>query len=139
MSWKKVLTGCFSLTTLMVYQNSYALSGSQTNVYKISSQGSQPNIVIDKTQTVKIAYGWEDKVYYSFSGNQGKSFSKPEVVGKIKELQLAMTRSVQIAAGEKSTLIAATTKNGDIFSFHKTNKAWSESVKINDIPGVNTN
>lgn len=137
MIFKKIfLTGCFSLIALLVYQNSYAVSGSQTNFYKISSQGSQPNIVIDKNQTVKISYGWEDKVYYSFSGNQGKTFSKPEIVGEIKDLQLAMTRSVQIATNEKSTLIAATTKNGDIFSFHKTNKAWSESVKINDISGV---
>jgi hypothetical protein len=133
----KILTGCLPLIAFLVLNNTNLVFGSPGADVKLSPEGSQPNIIIDNNQTVKITYGWEDKVYFSFSNNQGKTFTKPEVVGEIKDLQLAMTRSVQIAAGEKSTLIAATTKQGEIFSFHKENgKGWSGPVKINDMPGV---
>jgi hypothetical protein len=140
MKLKKTFTlGISALAlTFMLQENINKAFANQPGSIRLSSEGTQPSIIIDKSQTVKIAYGSGDKVFFSTSSNHGKSFTPPKPVGQLKDLQLAMTRGVQIASVNDSSVIAATDKHGNVFAWASSNhdKTWGKPVKINDIAGV---
>lgn len=103
----------------------------QTNL----ASGEQPQISVDSKGIVHLVFGEKERIYYSTSNNKGISFSKPVLVGEVKEMHLGMTRGPQVATSKDYSIITAMDKKGNIQSFrlsHKTNK-WDKIKNVNDV------
>lgn len=103
----------------------------QTNL----ASGEQPQISVDSKGIVHLIFGEKDRIYYSTSDNQGISFSKPVLVGEVKEMHLGGTRGPQLATSKDYTIVTAMDKKGNIHSFrlsHKTKK-WNKIKNVNDV------
>jgi hypothetical protein len=99
------------------------------------ANGEQPQISIDSKGIVHLVFGEKDNIYYSTSNDKGVSFSKPVLIGEVKEMHLGMTRGPQLATSKDYSIVTAMDKKGNIHSFrllHKTNK-WEKIKNVNDV------
>jgi len=99
--------------------------------------GDQPQVSQDKDNVVRLVYGESDKIYYSFSTNNGKTFSQPALVGEIEGMHLGMTRGPQLATSKDYSLVTAMDKKGNIHAYrlsHKKGK-WEKIANVNDSEG----
>ena len=103
----------------------------------IIGSGQMPNVVKDNKDNIHIVYGSGDSIMYSFSSNNGKAFSSPELISVLPELAASHTRGPQIAATTEGLVVTACNSLGNIFSYTKdeTNK-WSQTAKVNDVDTV---
>ena len=100
--------------------------------------GRQPQVSVDPAGIVRIVYGHENKIYCATSSDQGKSFSKPQLVGQIDGLYLGMAMGPQIASSANFSKVTAIDKKGNIHSFsleHNTAE-WVKIAAVNDVAGV---
>jgi hypothetical protein len=96
--------------------------------------GEQPQITIDAKGLIRLVYGEKDKIFYSTSKDNGKTFGTPQLVGQVSEMHLGMTRGPQLATSKDFSIVTAMDKNGNIHSFrlnHKSGK-WEKTNNIND-------
>ena len=100
-------------------------------------QGEQPQITIDQSGAIRLAYGNDDQIYYTTSTDEGETFSEPVVVGEVKEMHLGMTRGPQLASSRDYSVVTAMDKNGNIHSFRLTHKTgtWEKTGNVNDLDG----
>jgi hypothetical protein len=101
------------------------------------AHGDQPQITVDKNGIIRIVYGEGDKIYYSFSTDNGKKFSLPTLVGEIEGMHLGMTRGPQLATSRDFSLVTVIDKKGNIHAFrisHK-NGQWEKISDVNDHDG----
>lgn len=101
------------------------------------ASGEQPQVSIDNTGLIRLVYGNADKIYLSTSQDNGKTFSKPSLVGEVKEMHLGMARGPQLASSKDFSVVTAMDKTGNIHSFkqsHKTGK-WEKIQNVNDQSG----
>ena len=98
--------------------------------------GLQPQISLDKSGNIRVAYGRGDSIFCLTSRRTGEHFSEPVFVGQIKGMHLGMTRGPQIASSANYSIITAIDKPGNIHFFRLThaNSKWEYKGKINDIP-----
>jgi hypothetical protein len=107
-----------------------------TTLYPIGN-GQMPNASKDIRGNLHIVFGSGDSILYSFSGNQGKTFSQPELVALLPNLFASAMRGPQIASTSNGLIIIASTKNGDIFSFAKPDEEiWQSAARVNDVDTV---
>jgi hypothetical protein len=109
-----------------------AFTGKDNNTI---AAGKQPQLAVDPKGKIRIVYGLEDQIFCATSDDNGRTFSKPDLVGKVDKMHLGMTRGPQLASSAHYTLVTAMDKEGNIHSFqlnHATGK-WSEGKIINDI------
>ena len=100
-------------------------------------QGEQPQITIDQSGAIRLAYGNDDQIYYTTSTDEGETFSEPVVVGEVKEMHLGMTRGPQLASSRDYSVVTAMDKKGNIHSFRLTHKTgtWEKTGNVNDLDG----
>lgn len=101
----------------------------------ILAPGEQPQITVDNKELVRLVFGDKDKIFYSVSNDNGRTFSIPVLIGEVKEMHLGMTRGPQLASSKDYSIVTAMDKKGNIHSFqlnHKSNK-WAEIANINDV------
>ena len=100
----------------------------------ISSIGREP-AVAKRNNTIGVAFGDKELIYYSESKDDGKSFSEPELVGELKGLMLGYSSGPQIAITEGNIVITASSRSGNLFSWSKEKKAiaWEGPFRVNDI------
>lgn len=111
-----------------------ALNISCTNS-SIIDTGQQPQVTMDYSGIIRVIYGQDDYIFCASSTDNGKSFLEIQVVGKVKDMHLGMTRGPQVASSKDYTLVSAIDKDGTIHSFqldHVSNK-WKRTSTINDI------
>jgi hypothetical protein len=99
--------------------------------------GMEPEITVTADGVIRIIYGFENTIYYSYSNN-GKTFSKPSIIASVKDMHLGMERGPQLASSKGISLVTAIDKSGTIHSFkldHKTN-VWTEIEHVNDLPEI---
>lgn len=110
-----------------------SLKGSDT----VIAQGQMPNLVKDGANDLHLVYGTGDSIMYSYSTDDGMSFSEPSLVSALPLLAASHTRGPQIAATDKGLLVTACNNSGNIYSFVKeaTGK-WSQTARVNDIDTV---
>jgi hypothetical protein len=99
--------------------------------------GQQPNVAVDGKGIVRMVYGNVDKIYCLTSSDNGKSFSKPVLIGQIPGMHLGHTRGPQIASSQNYSMITAIDKEGSIHSYilKHANKVWKKSDNVNDQVG----
>ncbi|TDE09200.1 exo-alpha-sialidase [Dyadobacter psychrotolerans] len=100
--------------------------------------GSQPEIAVDADGVIRIVYGIkngkERDLYYVASNDEGKSYSKPFLIGNFSQMGLGMGRGPQLTATRDYTVVTVGDHNGNLFAVNlskKTNQ-WSAPVKVND-------
>ena len=84
-----------------------------------------------------MVFGEEDQIFCVSSTNNGNTFTKPVLVGKVTGMHLGMTRGPQIASSSHFSLVTAIDKSGNIHSFrlsHQT-KRWEPIELTNDLKG----
>lgn len=98
----------------------------------ISTFGKQPTVTVDKANTIKVVFGQEEEVFYTYSKDEGKTFIKPQRIAKQLKLALGMTRGPQITTTKDFTVIAAAAHTGKIMAYRLKNNTtkWSEPVNI---------
>ncbi len=100
----------------------------------VIAKGQMPNMVMDNDDKLHLVYGSSDSIMYSYSADQGKSFTSPALVSVLPELAASHTRGPQIAATTKGLIIIACNTSGDIYSFSKHGSVkWVQTSKVNDI------
>lgn len=99
--------------------------------------GDQPQLTTARDGVVRLIYGENEKIIYSFSTDNGKTFHQPVEVGQVKGMHLGMTRGPQLATSKDYSMVTAMDKSGNVHAFrlsHKTNK-WEKISLINDSEG----
>jgi hypothetical protein len=100
--------------------------------------GMEPEIAVGSDHIIRIIYGFENHIYYSFSTDGGKVFSAPSIIATIPGMHLGMERGPQLASSKDVSLVTATDKKGAIHSFkldHKTG-IWTKLTNVNDIDEI---
>lgn len=86
---------------------------------------------------IYVVYGKGDSILYSFSSDQGASFSKPELVDTVSKLFSFAMRGPQIAATTNGVCIVACNQNGNIFSYKKSKEGkWQQTAQVNDVDTI---
>jgi hypothetical protein len=100
--------------------------------------GMEPEIAVGSDRIIRIIYGFENNIFYSYSADGGKIFSVPTIMATIPEMHLGMERGPQLASSKDVSIVTATDKKGTIHSFkldHKTG-AWTKLKNVNDIDQI---
>jgi len=134
----------FILATLFAWQvPAMHFAGEIVKVPAIDSAANarQPQLAIDATGKIHLAFGAENGIFYACSTNTGKSFQKPTLVGWPKTMALGMRRGPRIAATENALVITAIGgdlgggRDGDLCAWRSVDSGvtWSEPVLVNDV------
>lgn len=108
-----------------------------SNIGSFVASGEMPNLVKDQTGIIHLVYGSRDSIIYSFSEDQGESFSSQSLVGILPDLAASHMRGPQIAATRYGITVIACNSAGDIFSYSKEkNENWQQPIKVNDVDTV---
>ncbi|HVG42083.1 MAG TPA: sialidase family protein, partial [Chitinophagaceae bacterium] len=103
----------------------------------IVAPGQMPNIVTDKSYNVHMVYGKSDSIMYTYSRDQGKTFSAPALLSVLPHLAASHTRGPQLAVTKDGLVVTACTNEGDIFSYIMNNNGrWKQTGKVNDADTV---
>jgi hypothetical protein len=102
----------------------------------VIAEGQMPNLTKDKDGNLHLIYGTGDSIMYTWSHDQGNSFTAPAVVAVLPKLFSFATRGPQIAAGTNGIIVTACTSLGNIFSYFKENGTWKQGTKVNDADTV---
>lgn len=101
------------------------------------ADGQMPNIAIDNAGNVHLVYGSGDSVLYAVSNDGGSTFSAPVLVNVLPGLYSFATRGPQIAVTNSGVTITACDKQGNIFSYQKSdNSAWIKTGRVNDVDSI---
>ena len=104
---------------------------------QIIAQGEIPNLSVDNKNVIHLTYGKGDSILYSYSSDEGKTFSSPVLVDTIPSLFSFAMRGPQIAAGNNTIVIIATDQKGNIFSWLKdASGKWMKNARINDVDTI---
>src|SRR5262249_10894987 len=97
---------------------------------------SQPQIAV-VGDLVALTFGASNNIYYSGSGDQGRTFSKPMVVATIPKAMLGMHRGPRIAITSSRAILISAPKSENIAVWRSTDggRTWSASTTINDSAG----
>ena len=104
----------------------------------IVGKGKQPQITVDIKGVVRLVFGDNNnKIYYATSTDQGKTFSRPVLVGEVHEMHLGMTRGPQLASSKDYSIVTAMDRKGNIHTFRLTHKTsrWEKINNVNDQDG----
>ncbi|WP_051359633.1 sialidase family protein [Adhaeribacter aquaticus] len=98
----------------------------------ISIFGKQPTVTVDKANNIKVVFGQDKEIFYTYSKDEGKTFITPQRIAKQDKLALGMTRGPQITTTKDYTVIAAAAHTGKILAYRLKNgeTKWSEPVNI---------
>jgi hypothetical protein len=111
------------------------ISISVASAQTILAPGEQPQITVDARGLIRLVYGEKDKVFFTTSKDNGKTFDTPQLIGQVSEMHLGMTRGPQLATSRDFSVVTAMDKKGNIHSFrlsHKSGK-WQKIKNVNDV------
>src|SRR5689334_20271810 len=100
--------------------------------------GHMPALAADAKGKIHLVYGSGDSLLYAQSNNNGKSFSRPELIKVLDGLNANATRGPQIAITKNGPVVIASTEGGNIWSFRKNAAgSWDKGTRVNDLDSVN--
>jgi hypothetical protein len=103
------------------------------NSMDVIGAGHAPSIAKDKDRNLHVAYCTGDSIMYSYSGNQGRSFTAPVLVSVLPHLASINSRGPQIGISSLGVTIIAGGNKGNIYSFEKDGKGnWRQTARVND-------
>jgi len=107
------------------------------NAGAIIANGQMPNITKDNSGDLHLVYGIGDSIMYSFSSDEGNTFSTPILISVLPELVASHMRGPQIAATDNAIVVTAANNDGNIFSYSKNKMGkWAQTSMVNDIDTI---
>ena len=102
-----------------------------------SQKGMQPDFYVHKNGHIELVFGLKNVIYYAKSTDKGMHFSEPQIVDSLPGLHLGMSRGPRIAGSNKSIIITAIDKKGNVHAYRKEIKdpLWQHQI-VNDIPEI---
>lgn len=102
-----------------------------------SQKGMQPDFYFHKNGHIDLVFGLKNVIYYAKSTDKGLHFSEPQIVDSLPGLHLGMSRGPRIASSNKSIIITAIDKKGNVHAYRKEIKdyLWQHQI-VNDIPEI---
>jgi hypothetical protein len=98
----------------------------------IIAGGQIPELAKDKSN-LYLVYGNGDSIMYSYTSDNGNTFSKPSLISVVPNVFSFAMRGPQIAVAGNNIIVTACTKQGNIFSFYKNkDDAWMQGGRVND-------
>jgi hypothetical protein len=100
--------------------------------------GSQPEISVDAKGIIHVVYGVknanERELYYIFSSDGGKSYSKSVLLGNFSQMGLGIGRGPQLTITKDYTVVTVGDHHGNLYAMRHLNatKQWSKPVRVND-------
>ena len=93
----------------------------------------QPQMAM-QGRTVLLTYGAADRIYFTSSTDDGRTFRPPVVVASGRKILLGSHRGPRVAAASGAIVISAV--EGDLLSWRSMDegKTWSAAATINDAP-----
>lgn len=124
------------ISLIAIYISSCKSSG-ESGIFTITQNGDQPSADIDSDGILGIAYGSGDDILFTYSVDQGSTFSSPELVGTLDGLVLGMSSGPRLSLSKEYYTIMAPRKNGDLLSWRKKRggNMWDGPYVVNDVPG----
>jgi len=108
----------------------------QTKNDFIIAGGQIPQLAKDKSN-LYVVYGNGDSIMYSYTSDNGNTFSKPSLISVVPNVFSFAMRGPQIAVANNNIIVTACTKQGNIFSFYKNkDDAWTQGSRVNDADTV---
>jgi hypothetical protein len=100
-------------------------------------QGRQPQLAY-AGQTLALAFGEGNSVYFARSEDHGRTWTKPAMVSSAGRVSLGMHRGPRVAFAGKALLISATVdegSGGDLLVWRSLDggKTWSKGYPVNDL------
>jgi hypothetical protein len=102
----------------------------------VIGNGQMPDVVKDKNDHLHLVYGLGDSIMYTFSSDNGISFSSPSLVDVLPGLFSFATRGTQVSATDHGVIITACTSKGNIYSYYKEDGKWKQGARVNDVDTV---
>ena len=102
----------------------------------VIANGQMPNIIKDKDNDLQLVYGMGDSIMYTFSSDNGNSFSSPMLIAALPHLYSFAMRGPQIAATGDDIMVTACNSQGNIYSYFKKNGNWKKGARVNDVDTV---
>src|SRR5215217_6500106 len=112
MNVKKLL---LSLPIVLYFLSACNEQKTQSKDDFIIAAGQMPQITKDGSENIHLVYGAGDSIMYTYSSDNGMSFSAPSLVALLPHLAASHTRGPQIAATINGLIITACTNTGNIF------------------------
>lgn len=124
--------------------------GEGTIVIDGDAAAKQPQVAVDGSGGIHVAYGTPTEVRYATSVDAGKTFTKPVVVARVAKMALGMRRGPRIAATRDAVIIAAVVEAdgpggaagskaepGRVVAWRSTDggKTWSSGTTLNRVVG----
>lgn len=102
-----------------------------------SQKGLQPDFYVHENGQIDLVFGLKNTIFYANSIDNGLHFSVPQIVDSLSGLHLGMSRGPRIAGSNKSIIITAIDKKGNVHAYRKKMKdnLWQHQL-VNDIPDV---
>ncbi|WP_018616502.1 hypothetical protein [Segetibacter koreensis] len=122
----------FSIVTFAI-----AFVSWKTTEKNIISAGKQPEVTEDSKGIIRVVFGRNDSIFYSFSKDGGAGFSKEVLVAQVPKMHLGATRGPQIATSANYSVVTAIDKDGAIhwFLLNHANGKWTDKGVVNDKKG----
>src|SRR5258705_1293166 len=101
------------------------------------AEGQVPDITKDNSGDLHLVYGRGDSILYTYSSDQGRSFSSSLLISILPNLAASHSRGPQFVSTSNGLTVIACNKSGDIFSFIKDQSgSWVETSRVNDTDTV---
>ena len=102
----------------------------------------QPQIA-SNGDMIGLAFGAGNDIYYSFSTNDGETFSRVSRIETKGKMSLGRHRGPRIAYQSGNVIVSAVVgkqgggQDGDVLAWRSSDngKSWLEPVRVNDVPG----
>ena len=128
-------TVCIALIFVTACKNRNEVIHESNN--SVIASGKMPGVAIDNSETIHVVYGKSDSLLYSYSSDQGKTFSNPSLISVVPKLMAKAMRGPQIVATTDGLSVTACNTSGDIFSFVKNRSGnWLPTARVNDVDTV---
>lgn len=107
----------------------------QPDTVQVIGTGRHPAVETDPAGGIHVVFGRGAVLYYTTSAD-GHIFSKPLVVDSLPGLHLGASRGPQIAATNRSVVITAIDKTGNVWSYtlDRPTGQWRRPVQVTDEP-----
>ena len=101
----------------------------------IATFGDQPTVAKSSDNTIGVAFGKDESIYYAESNDHGDSFGTPLLVGTLEGLMLGYSSGPQIAITADHVVITAPAKSGNLYAWSKARSTdvWNGPFRINDV------
>ena len=111
--------------------------GSSNRTASIIGYGRMPDVARDDQGNFHAIFGSGDSIMYSYSDNNGESFSAPTLIAVVPQLAASHTRGPQLAATSGGLVLTACNEPGNIVSFIKDkSNRWKQTGVVNDVDTV---